>query len=152
MFGLIIQTEGDIMCTAVSFNKNDHYFGRSLDYERYFGDVVAIAPRNFMFDFRFAGIMREHYAMIGMAHVAENVPLYYDCVNEKGLAMAGLNFVGNAFSESLWRAGMLSRRTSLFRLFSGSAAIFPRRGNYWKTFALSTSHSAANFRQLICTG
>ena len=85
------------MCTAVSFYKNDHYFGRSLDYDRYFGEEVAIAPRNFMFDFRFAGIMREHYAMIGMAHVAENVPLYYDCVNEKGLAMAGLNFVGNAF-------------------------------------------------------
>lgn len=85
------------MCTAVSFNKNDHYFGRSLDYERYFGEEVAIAPRNFAFDFRFTGIMREHYALIGMAHVAENVPLYYDCVNEKGLAMAGLNFVGNAF-------------------------------------------------------
>ena len=34
--------------------------------------------------------------MIGMAYVAENYPLYYDAVNEKGLGMAGLNFVGNA--------------------------------------------------------
>lgn len=34
--------------------------------------------------------------MIGMAHVAEGYPLYYDAVNEKGLGMAGLNFVGNA--------------------------------------------------------
>ncbi len=32
-----------------------------------------------------------------MAHVAENYPLYYDAVNEAGLGMAGLNFVGNAF-------------------------------------------------------
>ena len=31
-----------------------------------------------------------------MAHVAEGYPLYYDAVNEKGLGMAGLNFVGNA--------------------------------------------------------
>ena len=35
--------------------------------------------------------------MIGVAHVAEGYPLYYDAVNEKGLAMAGLNFVGNAY-------------------------------------------------------
>lgn len=34
--------------------------------------------------------------MIGMAHVAEGTPLYYDVVNEKGLAMAGLLFAGNA--------------------------------------------------------
>ena len=31
-----------------------------------------------------------------MAHVADNYPLYYDAMNEKGLGMAGLNFVGNA--------------------------------------------------------
>ncbi len=30
--------------------------------------------------------------MIGMAHVVEDYPLYYDAVNEKGLGMAGLNF------------------------------------------------------------
>lgn len=85
------------MCTAVSFYKDFHYFGRSLDYERSFGDSIVITPRNFVFEFRLAGIMREHFAIIGMAHVAENYPLYYDCMNEKGLAMAGLNFVGNAF-------------------------------------------------------
>ena len=31
-----------------------------------------------------------------MAHVAGDYSLYYDAVNEKGLGMAGLNFVGNA--------------------------------------------------------
>lgn len=31
-----------------------------------------------------------------MAFVSEGYPLYYDAVNEKGLGMAGLNFVGNA--------------------------------------------------------
>ncbi|MDD5921761.1 MAG: choloylglycine hydrolase, partial [Eubacteriales bacterium] len=37
-----------------------------------------------------------HYAMIGMATVMNGYPLYYDAVNEKGLAIAGLNFEGNA--------------------------------------------------------
>ncbi len=31
-----------------------------------------------------------------MAHVAGDYPLYYDAINEKGIGMAGLNFVGNA--------------------------------------------------------
>ena len=85
------------MCTAVSFMKNEFYFGRNLDYEIKYGDNIVITPRSHCFRFRLAGILREHYAMIGMAHVAEGYPLYYDAVNEKGLAMAGLNFVGNAF-------------------------------------------------------
>lgn len=85
------------MCTAVGFNRNDFYFGRNLDYEIQFSDSVAITPRNFCFNFRMAGVMREHYAMIGMAHIDKNCPLYYDCINEKGLAAAALNFVGNAY-------------------------------------------------------
>jgi len=34
-----------------------------------------------------------------MAYVADGFPLYYDAMNEKGLCMAGLNFVGNACYE-----------------------------------------------------
>lgn len=34
--------------------------------------------------------------MVGMAYVCNGYPLYYDGVNEQGLCMAGLNFVGNA--------------------------------------------------------
>ena len=46
--------------------------------------------------FRHMEELENHYAMIGMAHVADDYRLYYDAVNEKGLGMAGLNFVGNA--------------------------------------------------------
>ena len=42
------------------------------------------------------GVRNNHYAMIEMAHVADDYPLYYEAFNEKGLGMAGLNFVGNA--------------------------------------------------------
>ena len=34
--------------------------------------------------------------MIGVGILRKNYPLYYDGVNEKGLAMAGLNFPGYA--------------------------------------------------------
>ena len=85
------------MCTAATYKTKDFYFGRTLDYEFSYGDEVTITPRNYPFHFRKEGIIENHYAMIGMAHVVEEFPLYYDAVTEKGLGIAGLNFVGNAF-------------------------------------------------------
>ena len=84
------------MCTAATYKTKDFYFGRTLDYEFSYGDEIVIAPRNYRLSFRETGQMPSHYAMIGMAHVANDCPLYYEAVNEKGLCMAGLNFVGNA--------------------------------------------------------
>lgn len=81
------------MCTALSFNQ---FFGRSLDYEFSYGEQVAVTPRNYDFHFRHLDKHESHYAIVGMAHVFEEYPLYYDAMNEKGLGMAGLNFVGNA--------------------------------------------------------
>ena len=85
-----------IMCTAATYKTKDFYFGRTLDYECSYGEQIVITPRNFELKFINCGILKSHYAFIGTAHVAENYPLYYDAVNEKGLAAAGLNFVGNA--------------------------------------------------------
>ena len=84
------------MCTAVSYHTKDHYFGRNLDFECSYGESVTITPRRFLFSLPEGAEFRTKYAMIGMAHVAEGTPLYYDVVNEKGLAMAGLLFAGNA--------------------------------------------------------
>jgi len=84
------------MCTAATLKTKDFFFGRTLDYEVSYGEEVVISPRNFPFCFCKMGIVERHYAVIGMAHVSEDYPLYYDAVNEKGLGMAGLNFVGNA--------------------------------------------------------
>ncbi|MDD5953274.1 MAG: choloylglycine hydrolase [Oscillospiraceae bacterium] len=84
------------MCTAATYKTKDFYFGRTLDYEYSYEDEVTITPRNFPFTFRHLGEVKSHYAMIGMAYVAGGFPLYYDGVNEKGLGVAGLNFVGNA--------------------------------------------------------
>ncbi len=84
------------MCTAITYQTNDFYFGRTLDYEISFGETVTVTPRRFPLAFRHGGVFRERYAIIGMAHIADGYPLYYDAVNEQGLGMAGLNFVGNA--------------------------------------------------------
>lgn len=84
------------MCTAATYQTKDHYFGRNLDHECSYGEIVTVTPRNFPFRFRNMPQMDRHYAMIGMAFVTEGCPLYYDATNEKGLSMAGLNFVGNA--------------------------------------------------------
>ena len=85
------------MCTAATYQTKDFYFGRTLDYEISYGDQVVITPRNYGFHLRSGGQITSHYAMIGMACVMEDYPLYYDAVNEKGLGIAGLNFVGNAY-------------------------------------------------------
>lgn len=84
------------MCTAATYKTNDFYFGRTLDYEFSYGDEITVTPRNYAFDFRHTSACTSHYAIIGMAHIVGNYPLYYDAINEKGLGMAGLNFVGNA--------------------------------------------------------
>ncbi len=84
------------MCTAISVSLNGHFFGRTLDYERSYGEGVAITPRRFPLKWRHGEQLCEHYAMIGMATMRDGFPLYYDAMNEKGLCMAGLLFAGNA--------------------------------------------------------
>lgn len=84
------------MCTAVTYKTKDFYFGRTLDYEYSYGEKITIVPRNYNLKFKFLNEMKSHFAIIGMAHVYENYPLFYEAVNEKGLCAAGLNFVNNA--------------------------------------------------------
>ena len=84
------------MCTAISYKNGDAYFGRNLDLERGYGECVVITPRRYPFAFRCAKPISTHYAMIGMAAVVDDFPLYFEATNEKGLSMAGLNFPENA--------------------------------------------------------
>lgn len=84
------------MCTAVRYGGAETYFGRTLDYTRSFGETVSVMPRHFPLGFDGGRRGDSHYAVIGMAAdlgFSGGYPLFYDGVNEKGLAMAGLNFV-----------------------------------------------------------
>lgn len=83
------------MCTSISFC-NRGLYGRNLDLEYHFGEQVVITPRDHLFTFHHHEPLPHHHAMIGMASVARNTPLYAEAANEKGLYMAGLYFPGNA--------------------------------------------------------
>lgn len=84
------------MCTAISFKNNKHYFGRNLDLDYSYDEKITVCPRNFEFVFREVKPIKNHYALIGMAFVVDDYPLFYDAVNENGLGVAGLNFPNNA--------------------------------------------------------
>lgn len=84
------------MCTAATYQTENFYFGRNLDLEYSYEESVTVTPRRFPLLFRHVPPLERHYAMIGMSYVSGGYPLYYEATNEKGLSMAGLNFVGNA--------------------------------------------------------
>lgn len=89
------------MCTGIRFgdNKGNMYFGRNLDWSVGYGQRVLITPRNYTLRSAFLGELPSKYALIGMGIVEERTPLYFDCGNEAGLAVAGLNFPGYAQYE-----------------------------------------------------
>ena len=89
------------MCTSISFQTKDHYFGRNLDYEHSYDEKIIISPRTFPFHFKKTSTLSSHYAIIGMAAIRDNYPLYYDATNEKGLSMAGLLFPQYAHYHSV---------------------------------------------------
>ena len=84
------------MCTAITYETNDFYFGRNLDVERSYNERVVVTPRNFNLKMRCVEALKHHYAIIGMATVIDDFPLYFDATNETGLSIAGLNFPENA--------------------------------------------------------
>lgn len=84
------------MCTSILMKSKDVYFGRNLDVNQAYNQEVVISPRNYCFNFSKEASQDNHYAIIGMATIIDNYPLYADAANEKGLAIAGLNFPDNA--------------------------------------------------------
>lgn len=84
------------MCTAITYNSGNHYFGRNLDVEGSYDEEIIIAPKNFQFKFRKMPEIKEHYAIIGAGIILEDYPLFFDATNEAGLSVAGLSFSGNA--------------------------------------------------------
>ena len=90
------------MCTGARFSDSEGnmYFGRNLDWSTPYGQKVVVTPRGYKYKSAFLGEMEKSPAIIGMGIIAENTPLYFDCANENGLAIAGLNFPGYAKYET----------------------------------------------------
>ena len=108
------------MCTVLRFKQ---FFGRNLDYEFSYGEKITVSPRNYNFKFRHTNKQGKHYAIIGMAYIVGDYPLYYDAINEKGVGMAGLNFVGNM-------EGITLHPLSLFHGYCLNVRILKKSRNY----------------------
>ena len=74
------------MCTAIRTHKLPHLFGRTLDLERSFGEGVIITPREHPLYFVNHPPIDKHFAIIGTAIESDGTALYFDAMNEKGLA------------------------------------------------------------------
>lgn len=90
------------MCTALTLVSKDdyHFFGRTMDLEYNFTRSPVLVPRNF----HYTNIINQElchtkYAILGMANVIANHPLFAEAFNENGLACAALNFSDFAYYE-----------------------------------------------------
>lgn len=94
------------MCTAIRFtDKNGNMFwGRNLDWECGYGQHVVAAPAAWNYEWVYGGERPRKHDIIGMAIIVEDdqkqdVPLFFDCANDAGLACGGLNFPGDGFCK-----------------------------------------------------
>lgn len=65
-----------------------------LDYS--FNELTLIIPRNYKINFKKTDPIDNHFAIIGIGTIIDNYPLLAEGANEKGLAIAALNFPSNA--------------------------------------------------------
>lgn len=86
------------MCTGIRFSdgEGNMYLARNLDWNTRYGERVVVTPKGFNLPYSFMGAAPATHAVIGMAVAHNNYPLYFDCGNSAGLAVAGLNFPGFA--------------------------------------------------------
>lgn len=86
------------MCTGIRFSdgQDNLYLARNLDWTSGYGQQVVLTPTGYAPRSPFGAVGSIEHATIGMGIVEEDTPLYFDCGNDAGLAVAGLNFPGYA--------------------------------------------------------
>ena len=116
------------MCTAATYQTKDFYFGRTLDYAFL---LWRGSHHNARASIRLPSASRTAWESMDRSLCYDwhgtcdrrDIPLYYDAVNEKGLGMAGLNFVGNAdYKEPMRRARTTWRSLKLLPWILGQCA------------------------------
>jgi len=94
----VAHDEGFDMCTGIRFSDgNGHvYLARNLDWTSGYGERVVLTPNRYATRSPSGAVTGIRHAVIGMGIVEDDTPLYFDCGNDAGLAVAGLNFPGYA--------------------------------------------------------
>ena len=82
------------MCTAIKYKT---CFGRTLDYDKRFGEELVRVEKGSLLTFVHEGARRTEYSIIGAARMVNGRPLFFDGMNDAGLCAAALNFPGYAF-------------------------------------------------------
>lgn len=86
------------MCTSIRFTDKDGnlYLARNLDWNTRYGERVVLTPKGYKVALSYLDEAPARFNVMGMAVAAGNYPLYFDCGNDAGLAIAGLNHPGYA--------------------------------------------------------
>jgi len=86
------------MCTGIRFSDGGGhlYLARNLDWTTDFGERPVMTPTGYAPRSPFGAVPSIRHAVLGMGIVEDDTPLYFDCGNAAGLAVAGLNFPGYA--------------------------------------------------------
>lgn len=89
------------MCTGIRFvdDKGNMYFGRNLDWIVAYGQKITVTPKGFVRKFAYVDAQPTLYNIIGPAVIEDGTPLYFDCGNNAGLAIGGLNFPGEGYAK-----------------------------------------------------
>ena len=82
------------MCTAIC---DGHLCGRTLDNEYSYGENVISLKKDFEIPLLYEEKIVLPQGILGVGIMKRGFPLIYDGINESGLFIAGLNFIGNAF-------------------------------------------------------
>ena len=85
------------MCTCIFLKGTSSYFGRNMDIHYSFNEKIIFVNKDYQIDLKKEKELILKYSILGIGAMVNNYPLFADAMNEKGLAIAGLNFLGNAF-------------------------------------------------------
>lgn len=85
------------MCTCIYLKGKNNYFGRNMDIHYSFNEQIINVKKGKEFILKNSKILRIKYSLLGIGTIINNYPLFSDVMNEKGLAIAGLNFLNNAY-------------------------------------------------------
>ena len=100
------------MCTGIRFvdANGAMFFGRNLDWTQGYGERVVATPAAAEIPAAFERPRdpAARHTVIGMGIVVDGIPLYFDCGNDAGLAVAGLNFPQSARYAAKARAGSVN--------------------------------------------
>ncbi len=85
------------MCTVLTYAKNNFKLvGRNLDVDRRYGESFITVSRGERLHLRSGDTLTMRESVRGMGVYIDGYPMLFDAVNESGLFIAGLNFVGSA--------------------------------------------------------